>query len=128
MDAVIKLFEWCVLVTASSIMIGYLCRLNMMQYKKHRTADIGFHVAMFAGLATVISHAWRGNLSSIDFAMMAAALLHLINTYPTWRGSPPEHVRKPPPTHCSFSLPPESRISCVHPWATVASSSGESIV
>lgn len=99
-------------VVAVVVLGAYVCRVNQLRYIRHRTALVLVHV-MMAGVCIFALEAVaydRGGLLPLLGAVAAA--LHLLTTFPSWRGGHvPSHydsgpVPLDPPNEPASSRPP----------------------
>jgi hypothetical protein len=83
------------LCLAVPTMVGFICRLALLDIKNHRPAVILMHVAMAMSVSWAGYHGHLGTADMGDFAAVVASLSWLCLSLRTWKGGVPHHFTKP---------------------------------
>ena len=85
-----------VFISACGAVLAYLCRLDALQWGKHRADIILMHMAWAGACAAAASHAWVGDAGLIDVCSVSGSLLWIFISYGTWRASVPRQFDTAP--------------------------------
>lgn len=78
---------------AVAVAYGFFCRLNALQFRRHRTPVVIFHLLGFGGCCWTAIDAWQGDIGMAHGCFVAFACTWLVMSLPTWvHGKPPGHV------------------------------------
>jgi hypothetical protein len=91
------LLEMLVMLVAAAAVLGYVCRLDALQFTRHKLRVILLHVALMACAGGAGFSAYSQALGLQDVAGLGAAIIWLWVSLPTWRHGPPSHVTKAAP-------------------------------
>lgn len=81
------------LLAAVAVAYGFFCRLNALQFHRHRTPVVIFHLLGFGACCWTAIDAWQGDVTMAHLCFVAFAACWLLMSLPTWRhGKPPGHV------------------------------------
>lgn len=81
------------MLAAVAVAYGFFCRLNALQFRRHRTPVVIFHLLGFGGCCWTAIDAWQGDVTMSHACFIGFALCWLVMSLPTWRhGKPPGHV------------------------------------
>lgn len=92
-----NVIELLIAAMSAAIVVAYVCRLDWLQFRKHKLKVILFHVALMSCAGACGASAISGALSLQDIAGLAASAFWLWVSIPSWRHGPPSHVTKPEP-------------------------------
>lgn len=82
-------------VVGVSVSMAYACRMNAMRWHVHRATVMWLHICLgLLALGCGVS-AWFGYIGIELLVGLAASVLWLIISWPTWHDGPPEHVTRP---------------------------------
>lgn len=80
------------LVGAVAVTYGFFCRLSELQFRRHRSAVVLFHLLGFGASFWSGVDAWSGNATMAHLCSLGAGAMWLTMSLHTWRNGPPPHV------------------------------------
>lgn len=84
-----------ILLVAAVVVSGAIvCRLDALQFKRHRWSVIGMHVALLVATASAGVHAWQRTTDVIDVCVVLAAGLWIWLSFPSWRLGVPVYMER----------------------------------
>lgn len=86
-------FHFLMLALSSMLSVAYVCRLGLLDVRKHKLPMVLLHVA---GLGTVFSagvSAFRAQTDLQDFLSVSMAGLWILISLYNWHGRVPDHWR-----------------------------------
>lgn len=86
-------------VVAALIMLPFLDRLRVMNFRTHRASVVTMHLcwAMWLGWVAYQGMVQSAGMEWYQVFGMIAAIAWLMTSQPTWRTGPPEHTTSPAP-------------------------------
>ncbi len=95
-----RAIDYLVMILAAVSAAAYICRLDAMQFKSHKLRVILFHLALAACAFSAGFSAWEGHITLQGLAGLAASLMWIWISLPSWgRGKVPSYATKPEPLH-----------------------------
>lgn len=90
----LNLVDIAVLLAGVVSLVAYLCRLDAMQWSRHKPLVIVMHIAWCVASAAAVSHAWAGQAGLIDVASVVGALAWIWLSWWNWRDNVPPHYAR----------------------------------
>jgi hypothetical protein len=89
--------EFLVFVAAISTGFAYVCRLDLLQFKRHKFKVIMLHIALAACAGSAAVAAWECNISLQSMAGLLSSIAWIWVSLPSWRNGVPSHFTKAEP-------------------------------
>lgn len=84
------------LLAAAPMGAAYVCRLDALSWRTAKPTAVAFHLAALLYLAGCATTAMGGRELGFEWLGMAMCGLWLVQSWPTWRNGPPDHVLSRP--------------------------------
>lgn len=89
-------FNILMLLAAAAVVVAYVCRLGLLQWRQHRPGVIVLHVAGTGAAFGAGAHAWQGVADLQDVLSLVLAGAWIAISIFNWRGVVPAHWHRPP--------------------------------
>lgn len=110
-DVQADLITWlhlCLLGAACALLAAYVCRIDKLNWAKHRPASVLLYAANAAAVAMVAAHAWQERVGVLDVAVLLCAATLLRASWPRWAGGRPPADLLRPSFADSLTSPPQA--------------------
>ena len=82
------------LILSVAMMVSIFCRLNLMEWKRHKSSVILFNVCLVGAVGSVAQHAWLNEVDLQDWAILVACGCWIWLSYATWKDGPPRYIER----------------------------------
>ena len=97
----------CLMGAACALLAAYVCRIDKLNWAKHRPASVLLYAANAAAVAMVAAHAWQERADALDVAVLLCAATLLRASWPRWAGGrPPADMLRPASPTSARAAPP----------------------
>jgi hypothetical protein len=89
-----SVFDLSLFVSSAATLGAYVCRLDVLTWRRHRASVIVWHIVGATGCAWVMTQAGQGASGAGCLVPLAAAITWLATSYHDWRNGPPPYAFK----------------------------------